>query len=284
VIRWGLLSTADIGSLVIEANRSSASTRFVAVASREAARSQAYAAKHDLPLAFGSCQELLDSPGVDAVYVALPVALHASWAAAALRAGKHVLCEKPFALEPAEVTEAFDAAGSLVCAEGLMWRYHPQTATALRLVAAGAIGALTHVRAALSVSAPPGDIRRSAALGGGAVGDQGCSCLSALRLFGGEPVRVYRVPDGGPARREAGRWNGCGSGWPGSVGWAASTRPTWPGTARRRSWSRSPMPTGRSPPRSVPRSAHRRCRTSTRCCPMWTPSSSPPRPARTPSW
>jgi predicted dehydrogenase len=111
---------------VIEANCGSASTRFVAVASRDAARSQAYAAKHDLPLAFGSYQELLDSPEVDAVHVALPVALHARWAAA-LRAGKHVLCGKPFALEPAEVTEAFDAAGSLVCAEGLMWRYHPQS-------------------------------------------------------------------------------------------------------------------------------------------------------------
>ena len=74
MIRWGLLSTAAIGSLAIEANRDSASTRFVAVASRDAARSQAYAAKHDLPLAFGSYQDLLDSPEVDAVYVALPVA------------------------------------------------------------------------------------------------------------------------------------------------------------------------------------------------------------------
>jgi predicted dehydrogenase len=79
-----------------------------------------------------------------------------------------------------------------------MWRYHPQTSTALRLVAGGAIGALTHVRAALSVTSPPGDIRRSVALGGGALGDLGCYCVSALRRFGGEPVRVYAeaVPDG----------------------------------------------------------------------------------------
>jgi xylose dehydrogenase (NAD/NADP) len=198
VIRWGLLSTAAIGSVVIEANQNSARTRFVAVASRDAAKSQAYATKHDLPLAFESYQDLLDSPEVDAVYVALPVALHTGWSAAALRAGKHVLCEKPFALDPAQVADAFDAAGSLVCAEGLMWRYHPRTAAALRLVAGGAIGTLTHVRAALSVSAPPGDIRRSAALGGGALGDLGCYCVSALRLFGGEPARVYAeaVPDG----------------------------------------------------------------------------------------
>jgi predicted dehydrogenase len=221
----------------------SASTRFVAVASRDAARSQAYAAKHDLPLAFESYQDLLDSPEVDAVYVALPVALHARWAAAALRAGKHVLCEKPFALEPAEVADAFDAAGSLVCAEGLMWRYHPQTATALRLVVGGAIGALTHVRAALSVTAPPGDIRRSAALGGGALGDLGCYCVSGLRLFGGEPVRVYAegcrtVPAACPT-----------SGWPRRPGWPAgrsvsstsrwtrSAGTNWSWSAPRAGWS-----------------------------------------------
>jgi predicted dehydrogenase len=198
VIRWGLLSTASIGSLVIGANRDSASTRFVAVASREGDRARQYAARHGLPLAFPAYQALLDSADVDAVYVALPVAMHALWATAALRAGKHVLCEKPFALDPHEVAGAFDAAGPLVCAEGLMWRYHPQTALALRMVRDGAIGTLTHVRAALSVSAPPGDIRRSAALGGGALGDLGCYCVSALRLFGGEPSRVYAeaVPDG----------------------------------------------------------------------------------------
>jgi xylose dehydrogenase (NAD/NADP) len=198
VIRWGLLSTASIGSVVIEANRGSDSTRFLAVASRDGARSQEYAARHGLPLAFPTYQSLLDSDDVDAVYVALPVAMHARWSEAALRAGKHVLCEKPFALDPAAVAATFDAAGSRVCAEGLMWRYHPQTAMARRLVADGAIGTLTHVRAALTVSTPPGDIRRSAALGGGALGDLGCYCVSGLRLFGGEPSRVFAeaVPDG----------------------------------------------------------------------------------------
>jgi D-xylose 1-dehydrogenase (NADP+, D-xylono-1,5-lactone-forming) len=196
-VRWGLLSTAAIGSVVIAANRDSATTRFVAVASRDGVRAQEYAAAHRLPLAFPTYQALLDSPEVDAVYVALPVAMHAEWSAAALRAGKHVLCEKPFSLDPAEVAGAFDATTDRLCVEGLMWRQHPRTLLARKLLADGAIGTLRLVRAALTVTAEPGDIRRSAALGGGAIGDLGCYCVSALRLFGGEPTRLYAeaVPD-----------------------------------------------------------------------------------------
>jgi Oxidoreductase family, NAD-binding Rossmann fold len=162
-VRWGLLSTAAIGSVVIAANRNSATSRFVAVASRDGVRAQEYAAAHRLPLAFPTYQALLDSPEVDAVYVALPVAMHAEWTTAALRAGKHVLCEKPFALDPAAVAGALDAAGE-----------------------------------------PPGDIRRSAALGGGAIGDLGCRAPLAVREGrrgrpgpgAGRPVRVgqHRLP------------------------------------------------------------------------------------------
>ena len=129
------------------------------------------------------------------MYIALPVAQHSKWTVAALRAGKHVLCEKPLAVDAAEVAADFDAAAAAdrVCAEGLMWRWHPQTRLARKLIADGAIGVLRSVRAALTVPIPPDDIRRSRELGGGALGDLGCYCVSAIRLFAGQPGQVYAV-------------------------------------------------------------------------------------------
>lgn len=106
-----------------------------------------------------------------------------------------MLCEKPLATTPEDARECFDVAAQrqLFCFEGLMWRGHPQTLMAERLVAQGNIGELALIRAALSVDAPPGDIRRTGALGGGASLDLGCYCLSAIRLFGSEPARIAAV-------------------------------------------------------------------------------------------
>jgi D-xylose 1-dehydrogenase (NADP+, D-xylono-1,5-lactone-forming) len=186
-IRWGVLSTANIARLVIQANRGSQVTRFVAVASRDVARAQRFAAELGLEASFGSYQALLAADLVDAIYVALPVSMHTQWTLRALEAGKHVLCEKPFATGPTDAARCFDAAeaGGRVVVEGFMWRHHPQTVLARRLVAEGAIGRLSSIRAALSVDVPPGDIRRSPVLGGGALHDLGCYCVSAARLFGG---------------------------------------------------------------------------------------------------
>jgi D-xylose 1-dehydrogenase (NADP+, D-xylono-1,5-lactone-forming) len=199
-LRWGVLSVASIGRLMIEASRAAEHAEFVAVASRSADRARAFADELGLEASFGSYEELLASEAVDAVYVALPVALHSEWTVKALEAGKHVLCEKPLATSAADAARCFDAAEAAGhhCVEGLMYRHHPQTILARELVAGGAIGRLAHVRAALSVSVPPGDIRRSAALGGGALGDLGCYCVSAIRLFAGEPERVWaaQVRDG----------------------------------------------------------------------------------------
>jgi D-xylose 1-dehydrogenase (NADP+, D-xylono-1,5-lactone-forming) len=196
-IRWGVLSTASIARLVIEATRRRAHrAEFVAVASRDGARARAFADQLGLELSFGSYQELLASDRVDAVYVALPVSMHTDWTIRSLEAGKHVLCEKPFATSPEDAARCFDAAEAAGrrCAEGL----HPQTTLARRLVDDGAIGRLALVRAALSVHVEPGDIRRSTGLGGGALGDLGCYCVSAIRLFAGEPERVHaaQVRDG----------------------------------------------------------------------------------------
>jgi xylose dehydrogenase (NAD/NADP) len=195
-IRWGVLSTASIARLVIQANRDSEVTRFVAVASRDPAKAQRFAAELGLEASFGSYEALLASGLVDAVYVALPISMHAQWTVRALQAGRHVLCEKPFATNPTDAARCFDAAEAAgrVVVEGFMWRHHPQTVLARRLVAEGAIGRLATVRAALSVDVPPGDIRRAPALGGGALHDLGCYCVSAARLFGGHPTRVWAEP------------------------------------------------------------------------------------------
>jgi D-xylose 1-dehydrogenase (NADP+, D-xylono-1,5-lactone-forming) len=199
-VRWGVLSTAGIGRLVIEASRTAAHAEVVAVASRDPARARAFADELGLEASFGSYEELLASGEVDAVYVPLPVSMHTEWTVKALEAGKHVLCEKPFATSAADAARCFDAAerAGRRCVEGLMWRHHPQTTLARKLVADGAIGRLAYVRAALSVSVEPGDIRRSVALGGGALGDLGCYCVSGVRLFAGEPERVWaeRILDG----------------------------------------------------------------------------------------
>jgi D-xylose 1-dehydrogenase (NADP+, D-xylono-1,5-lactone-forming) len=192
-VQWGLLSTASIGRLVVKATRRSEVTRFVAVASRDGDRARQFAENLDLEKAFASYEALLECDRVDAVYIALPISMHTEWTIKALRAGKHVLCEKPFALSADDARRAFDAAADAqrVCAEGFMYRYHPQTILARRLIGQGSIGTLKHVRSALSVRVPEGDIRRNPALGGGACLDLGCYCMSAARLFGGNPERLY---------------------------------------------------------------------------------------------
>jgi hypothetical protein len=137
-VRWGVLSTASIGRLVIEATAQARSAEFVAVASRDAARARAFADELGLGLSFGSYEELLASEAVDAVYVALPVSMHAEWTVRSLAAGKHVLCEKPLALRAEDAERCFAAAADgRRCVEGLMWRHHPRTALARRLVPGG---------------------------------------------------------------------------------------------------------------------------------------------------
>ncbi len=193
MIRWGLLSPARIGEVVLAGAASRArSGAFVAVASRDAGRAEAFAARHDLQ-PFGSYEALLESDAVDAIYVALPNALHLEWATRALAAGKHVLCEKPLSPRPGEVAAAFDAAErhGRVLAEAFMWRYHPSTRLAQRLVAEGAIGELRYLKGTLSFTLQGSDPRLEKALDGGSLLDLGCYCVAAARLFAGEPDRVH---------------------------------------------------------------------------------------------
>jgi D-xylose 1-dehydrogenase (NADP+, D-xylono-1,5-lactone-forming) len=135
-LRWGLLSTAAIGTTVVGATRASKATQFVAVASRDQRRARQYADDNGLADSFGSYDALLEFDGIDAVYVALPPAMHTEWTVKTPEAGKHVLCEKPFALTAADAERAFDAAEAArrVCVEGFMYRLHPQTALVRQLV------------------------------------------------------------------------------------------------------------------------------------------------------
>lgn len=201
-IRWGVLGTSGIARQVITAVRAdgdASPAQFVAVGGRDAQRTATYAAESGLmPRSY---EELLADPGVDAVYVTLPIALHTEWTVRALEAGKHVLCEKPLATSETDAATSFDAAhaSGRTLVEGFMYRLHPRTRLVRRLIAQGAVGEVTHVRAVLSVSVPATDIRRSGPLGGGAHLDLGCYCVSAIRMFGGEPDRVHAEQFADPA-------------------------------------------------------------------------------------
>jgi D-xylose 1-dehydrogenase (NADP+, D-xylono-1,5-lactone-forming) len=193
-VRFGILSTARINRLVLPGARASDRVEIAAVASRDGARAEAYAREHGIPRAYGSYEELLADPHVDAVYIPLPNSMHVEWSIRALEAGKHVLCEKPLSRHPAEVERAFDAAdrAGLMLTEAFMYRHNPQTARLTELAASGAIGEPRLVRAAFSFTiTDAANIRLAADLDGGALMDVGCYCVSSARLLVGEPERVY---------------------------------------------------------------------------------------------
>ena len=202
-VAWGIISTARINDLILAGARQSDRVRMVAVASRDRDRAEAYSREHGLERGYGSYEELLGDPGIEAVYISLPNAFHVEWSIRALRAGKHVLCEKPFTRQPREVESAFDVAeqeGRLLT-EAFMWRHHPQIRRLQELLGEGAIGELKLVRSVHSFTAgDPRDIRLLTELDGGALMDVGCYCIHAARLLAGEPERVY----GEAVRNEAG--------------------------------------------------------------------------------
>jgi xylose dehydrogenase (NAD/NADP) len=190
----GMLSTARINRLMLAGAAQSDRVEVAAVASRDLARAKAYAREHGIERAYGSYEDLLADPDLDAVYISLPNSLHVQWSIRALEAGKHVLCEKPFSRRPDDVERAFDAAdrtGRLL-AEAFMYRHNPQTARLKDLVDGGAIGRLRAVRAAFSFTlSDRANIRLASDLDGGALMDVGCYCVSSSRLLAGEPERVF---------------------------------------------------------------------------------------------
>lgn len=200
--RWGILSTANINRHVLAGAAGSDQVEIAAVASRDLARAVAYARERGIPRAYGSYEELLADPALEAIYISLPNSLHVEWAIRALQAGKHVLCEKPVSRHPEQVEALFDAAerAGRYCMEAFMWRHNPQTKRLAELVTDGAIGELRLIRAAFSFPlANPANIRLRSDLDGGALMDIGCYCVSGARLLAGEPVRVTAQQVVGPS-------------------------------------------------------------------------------------
>ena len=194
-IRWGLLSTANINRLLIPPIRASKRGELVAVASRDQAIADAYAAKWEIPLAFGSYQSMLDSGKIDAVYIGLPNHMHAEWTIRALQAGVHVLCEKPFAITMDEVDQMIAASQQSGCylAEAFMYRHHPQTKILGEWVHSGRMGEITVVRGVFTFQLTERDnVRLVAEYGGGSLWDVGVYPMSiAQYIYGGPPQSVF---------------------------------------------------------------------------------------------
>ena len=192
MLRIGTLGSSRISSpALIEPATRVPEVTVAAVAARDLARAEAYALRHGLERAYGSYEELLADPDIDAVYNPLPNSLHGPWTLRAIEAGKHVLCEKPFASnadEAARVAQAASASG-LVVMEAMHYRYHPLIQRLTEVV--GELGPVRHIQAWTSFAiVNPGDIRYDYSLAGGALMDGGCYALDCLRLLGGDGASV----------------------------------------------------------------------------------------------
>ena len=203
-VNWGVLSTAKIGvKNVIPSMQKGELSRIVALASRDGERAKAAADALGIERSYGSYEELLADPAIDAIYNPLPNHLHVPWTVRALEAGKHVLCEKPLALtadEAQQLAEASARSGRLV-AEAFMVRHHPQWQTARRLVAEGRIGEARAIQTTFAYYlTDPTNIRNQADIGGGGLYDIGCYAINTARyIFGGEPDRVTGLFDMDPS-------------------------------------------------------------------------------------
>lgn len=193
--RWGILSTANIGRrAMIPALSASALAEVTAVASRDANRARHFADDLNIPKAYGDYQAMLDDPEIDAVYNPLPNHLHKPWSIKAAQAGKHILCEKPLALNPQECKEMIAAAkaNNVLLMESFMYRHHPRIQAAAKMIRAGKLGQIKTIESAFTFRLrDKDDIRYQPEMGGGAVMDVGCYCINLSRLMAGrEPQAV----------------------------------------------------------------------------------------------
>ena len=189
-----MLGAARIApSALIKPAKDNADVVVTAVAARDGSRARAFAAKHGIAHVHESYEALLADPDVDAVYNPLPNGLHGKWTRAALDAGKHVLCEKPFTANADEAREIADLAAKSdrVVMEAFHYRYHPMTLRTEQIIASGVIGTLQRVEAALCFPLPKfSDIRYNYPLAGGALMDAGCYAVHMVRTFGGSTPEV----------------------------------------------------------------------------------------------
>ncbi|HZU46164.1 MAG TPA: Gfo/Idh/MocA family oxidoreductase [Mycobacterium sp.] len=193
-VRIGILGAARVAPLaLINPARGHAEVSVAAVAARDVSRARAFAAKHGIPRVHDSYEALIADPELDAIYNPLPNSLHGRWTRAALAAGKHVLCEKPFtanAFEAREIADLAQKSGRIVM-EGFHYCYHPLTFRAKQIIASGELGQLERVEATLCMLLPKfSDIRYDYSLAGGATMDLGCYAVHMIRTFGGSTPEV----------------------------------------------------------------------------------------------
>ena len=196
-LRWGILGVAAINQRLLPAFRASATADLRAIASRSLDKARKAAAADGIRVAYGSYDDLLADPEIDAVYNPLPNHLHAEWTRKAADRGKHVLCEKP--LTPtageAEALVAYCRAKNVRLMDGFMWPHHPRTHKLRKFLGGGAIGAVTKVNAAFTFNLeglPTSNIRMQPEAGGGGLLDVGCYTTYAIRWWmRAEPVRVW---------------------------------------------------------------------------------------------
>ena len=202
-MKWGVISTANIGTAkVIPAMQQSDKLEILAIAGRDLEKTREAAENLRIPRAYGSYEELLADPSIEAIYNPLPNHLHVEWTIKALEAGKHVLCEKPIGMDTEDaqrLIEARDKSGKQVL-EAFMVRHHPQWQHAQELVKSGQIGDLTAVQSIFTYhNTDPANVRNKKDIGGGGLLDIGCYCIIGPRyITGREPVRVVSLMDKDP--------------------------------------------------------------------------------------
>lgn len=197
-IHWGILGTARIATRVGAAIRAAKDAELTAIASRSAEKAAAWAGEHGAVRSYGSYEALLDDPDLDAVYIPLPPAMHAEWTIKAARRSKHVLCEKPLAMnaDQAEEMAAACRENNVQLIDGVMWLHHPRAADMLRPIREGTLGELKRVTSGFSFRwetfPDESEYRLHRDLGGGALGDLGWYCVGAtLWAFDQLPARVF---------------------------------------------------------------------------------------------
>ncbi len=195
-LRFGILGAALIApDALIKPAQMVDDAEVVAIAARDPARAREFAAKHGIPRVLASYADVISDPAVDVVYNPLPNSLHCEWTIRALRAGKHVLCEKPLASNAMEAEQMAKAAAETgrFLGEAFHYRYHPLADRVRAIMAGGALGKLQRVEGQFSVPIPETNIRFDWSLAGGATMDLGCYPLHMIRYFSGMTPRVVRA-------------------------------------------------------------------------------------------
>lgn len=207
MVRWGILSTAKIGrEKVIPAIRKSSNGSVDAICSRNMEQATATAKLLNIGKAYGSYEELLNDPEIDAIYNPLPNNMHVEWTIKAMKAGKHVLCEKPIGVSSVEALKLLQEVQKyphLKVMEAFMYRFHPQWQKVKSLISEGAIGEVKTIHSFFSYfNIDPNNIRNNVEVAGGALMDIGCYCVSFPRfLFNEEPKRVVSCIDRDPVMK-----------------------------------------------------------------------------------